>query len=150
MIKEINLCHNQLTKELYEMQKASYLVEAKLINFYELPTLIETFEQLVNCGETFLGYFEDEELVGAISYTVENEELTICRMTVHPNHFRKGIAAKLLNALEEKETIYKLIKVSTGKENDPAKKLYLKNNFAWLKDIEVVPGLYISLFEKVM
>lgn len=149
MIKEINLCHNQLTKDLYEMQKTSYLVEAKLINFYELPPLVETFEQLVNCGESFLGYFEDEEVVGAISYTVENGELTICRMMIHPDHFRKGIAGKLLDALEEKAALSQLIKVSTGKDNEPAKNLYLKNGFNWIKDIEVVPGLYISLFEKV-
>ncbi|MBM6616523.1 GNAT family N-acetyltransferase [Bacillus suaedaesalsae] len=148
MIKDITLGYDQQTKELYEMQKASYLIEAKLINYYEIPPLVETFEQLVKCGEKFMAYLEDEKLLGAISYTVENQELTICRMIVHPHHFRKGIAGTLLLAVEEKAISNKSIKVSTGKDNTPAKNLYIKHNFTLLQDIEVAPGLYISLFGK--
>ncbi|WP_157950938.1 hypothetical protein [Peribacillus acanthi] len=39
-------------------------------------------------------------------------------------------------------------KVSTGKDNAPAKSLYEKNGFRWLKDLEVAPGFFLSLFEK--
>ncbi|KAA0544885.1 GNAT family N-acetyltransferase [Bacillus sp. BGMRC 2118] len=148
MIKELVLSNDEKTKELYAMQKASYMVEAELINFYNIPPLMETFEELVHCGEKFLGYIEDGQMAGAVSYTVEDEEVTICRMIVHPEHFRKGIAGKLLTALEEKTRQYNTITVSTGKENLPAKRLYLKHHFTFVQDKEVVSGLSISIFMK--
>lgn len=54
----------------------------------------------------------------------------------------------LLKEVEEVNKDMAVLKVSTGKENNPARGLYLKNDFEWVGDIEVVPGLYISNFEK--
>ncbi|MCM2533159.1 GNAT family N-acetyltransferase [Neobacillus pocheonensis] len=148
MIKKIAFHNTSLVQELFELQKASYLVEANLIGFFDIPPLKESLEGLNGCGETFLGYFEEEVLVGALAFTIEGEALTICRMVVHPNHFRKGIARKLLYALEEIQPEWLVLKVSTGKDNTPAKKLYQKNGFQFVQDMEVVPGLFISHFEK--
>ncbi|WP_223587881.1 GNAT family N-acetyltransferase [Neobacillus bataviensis] len=148
MIREINFQKDCLLKDLFNLQRASYLVEAELINFFEIPPLKESMEDLKESGETFFGYFEDGELTGAISYTIDGKEVTICRMVVHPNHFRKGIAQKLLTHVEKNHSDLGIFKVSTGKENSPAKNLYLKNGFQLTGDIEVVPGLFISHFEK--
>ncbi len=105
-------------------------------------------EELLESSETFFGYFIGEELAGALSYTYDNKELTICRMVVHPNHFRKGIAEALFKYIEKEHPDLTIIKVSTGKDNAPAKGFYLKNGFILVGDLEVVPGLYISNFEK--
>ncbi|MFF2450285.1 GNAT family N-acetyltransferase [Neobacillus sp. NPDC058068] len=148
MIKKLNLHNLNLVKELFELQRASYLVEAKLINFFEIPPLKESMEELMESGETFFGYFEGDELAGAISYTIDGTELAICRMVVHPNHFRKGIAQCLLAEVEKNNQQFTVLKVSTGKENSPAKNLYLKNGYKLVRDLEVVPGLVISNFEK--
>jgi ribosomal protein S18 acetylase RimI-like enzyme len=148
MIKMIDLHNRNLAEELLSLQKASYLVEAKLINFFEIPPLLETINDLSECEESFMGYFEAGKLAGAISFTIDRDELTICRMVVHPDYFRKGIAQVLLNEVENSNRGLTVIKVSTGKENPPAKNLYLKNGFKLINDIEVVPGLYISNFEK--
>ncbi|MGZ4160248.1 MAG: GNAT family N-acetyltransferase [Neobacillus sp.] len=148
MINIIDFQNKRLVQVLYELQKASYLVEASLIGFFGIPPLKESLEELMECDETFLGYFEGKELTGALAYTIDEEELTICRMFVHPNHFRKGIAKKLLSVLEEIHPELPVLKVSTGKDNLPAKRLYFKNGFQLVRDMEVVPGLFISLFEK--
>lgn len=148
MISKIDFTNLGLLKQLYELQRTSYLIEAKLIGFFEIPPLTESIADLQQCGETFLGYFDGEELAGALSYTVEGEELTICRMVVHPNHFRKGIAQKLLKYMEENNRQIVVYKVSTGKENVPAKNLYLKNGFQLIQDQEVATGFLISNFEK--
>lgn len=148
MIKEINFRDVRLVMELYNLQRTSYRIEADLINFYEIPPLVETIEELKKCGETFIGYFAGDELAGAISYTKEEREVTICRMIVHPNHLRKGIAQELLAFVEINLSDYTIIKVSTGKDNTPAKNLYLKNGFHLVGEMEVVPGLFISNFEK--
>ncbi|OLS36854.1 GNAT family N-acetyltransferase [Bacillus sp. MRMR6] len=148
MIRKIDLENQTLIQELFSLQRLAYLIEAKLINFYDIPPLKESIEELIECGETFLGYFEDDELAGAVSFTKKREELTICRMVVHPNHFRKGIAHKLLTAVEEMEPAVPIIRVSTGKDNFPAKKLYQKNDYQLETEIEVAPGLYISSLKK--
>ena len=148
MIKMIDLQNRKLAEELLALQKASYLVEAKLINFFEIPPLLETINDLSECEESFMGYFEGGKLFGAISFTIDGDELTICRMVVHTDHFRKGIAQVLLNEVEKSNRGLTVFKVSTGKENPPAKNLYLKNGYKLINDIEIVPGLYISNFEK--
>lgn len=148
MIKKIDLQNRTLAEELLGLQRASYLIEAKLINFYEIPPLLETIDELRECKESFLGYFEGTELAGAVSFTIEGETLTICRMVVHPDHFRKGIAQRLLAEVEDSNRGLAVFKVSTGKENPPAKNLYLKNGYILISDFEVVPGLFISIFEK--
>lgn len=149
MIKTIDFQDKVLIQELYILQKASYLVEAELIQFFDIPPLIESFTEFQKCGETFIGYFEADELAGALSYTIDRDELTICRMVVHPSHFRKGLAQKLVKYVEEanKERTA-VLKVSTGKDNNPAKSLYFKNGYQLVCDLEVAPGFYISNFEK--
>jgi hypothetical protein len=82
MIKSIDFKDDRLVKELYELQRAAYLIEARLINFYDIPPLKETIDELTECDETFFGYFEENSLVGALSYTIDGQELTICRMMV--------------------------------------------------------------------
>ncbi|CAM5786266.1 MULTISPECIES: GNAT family N-acetyltransferase [Brevibacillus] len=148
MITKINFTETDTVQKLFDLQKAAYQVEAELINFFEIPPLKESFQEFQQCGEEFLGYFIDNKLAGAISYTIENEELTICRMVVHPAHFRKGIAQKLLVAMELQNANCSAFKVATGRENTPAKNLYEKNHYQWKRDVEVAPDVYISFFEK--
>jgi ribosomal protein S18 acetylase RimI-like enzyme len=148
MIRKIDFINKEIVVQLFNLQRASYIIEAELIKFFDIPPLKETFDELLECGETFVGYFEGEELAGAISYSTDGEMLTICRTVVHPNHFRKGIAQKLLQYVENENMEFPFLCVSTGKDNTPAKNLYIKNGFDFLEDIEVAPNFYISNFEK--
>lgn len=148
MIQKINMKNLSTAKDLYNLQRAAYLVEAKLIGFDDIPPLKESFEDFLNCNETFIGFFKGEELTGAVSYEIEGNELTICRMVVDPKHFRKGIAGKLLNSVVDIDQNVQVFKVSTGKDNQPAKNLYQKNGFKLVEEIEVAPGFFISHFEK--
>ncbi|MGW9125931.1 GNAT family N-acetyltransferase [Paenibacillus chitinolyticus] len=150
IIRIIDFNDTELVRSLYELQRESYLIEAKLINFYEIPPLKETFEEFQTCGEQFRGYFLDNQLAGAVSCTVEEETVTICRMVVHPDHFKKGIAQQLLNTLESDMGHVSLFKVATGKDNVPAKNLYAKNGYKHDRDLEVAPDFYISLFHKAV
>jgi ribosomal protein S18 acetylase RimI-like enzyme len=148
MIRRIDFSNRVLIEQLFDLQRTSYLIEAELINFSDIPPLKETFDELLECREEFIGCFEGDELTGAISYTTEGEVLTICRMIVHPNHFRKGIAQKLLQTVEDVHNEYQQLTVSTGKDNTPAKNLYLKNGYKLIEDVEVTPNFFISNFEK--
>lgn len=148
MITQIDFENIKLVHELFDLQKISYQIEAELIRFFDIPALKESFHEFKNCGETFFGYYDAGQLVGAVSFELDGEELTMCRMVVHPNHFRKGIAKNLLTYLEKSFPEIASITVSTGKDNLPAKTLYLKNGFQFVRDLEVAPGFFISCFEK--
>jgi ribosomal protein S18 acetylase RimI-like enzyme len=148
MIRIIDFSNKKLVQSLFELQKDSYLTEAKLVDFFDIPPLQESFSELIKTREIFIGYFEANKLIGALSYTISDKELTICRLTVHSNHFRKGIGQQLLSYLENNIKGIEIIKVSTAKANEPAKQLYVKNGFIFLKDLEVAPEFYIQFFEK--
>lgn len=148
IIKRINWHERKEIQCVYELQRAAYFIEAKLIGTMNLPPLKESIEQFRNCEETFFGYYKGQELAGAISVSLEEGALTICRLVVHPNHFRQGIAQRLLQFIEHNiENVWR-INVATGKENTPAVALYIKNGFRAVEDVEVEPGLFIRLFIK--
>lgn len=148
MIQYINIQNEQEAELIWQLQHASYIVEAEMIGFSEIPPLMDTIRSLQQCGETFYGWFAEDELVGAVSYTKDKETVTICRMMVHPDHFRKGIAGKLLKQVEDRERDAKLFKVSTGTKNTPAVKLYQRYGYVENSITEAAPGVFLTLFLK--
>ena len=133
--------------EVLELQRKSYRIEADLIGTDEIPPLKESFEELQDCGETFIGCYIEGRLAGAISFKKEGEVIDIHRMMVHPDFFRRGIARKLLSQLEQ-DGCSQMI-VSTGAANTPAVKLYEKLGFERQHDSVVGDGLVIAHFKKV-
>lgn len=129
------------------LQHAAYRIEAELIGFADLPPLQEKAEDLQNCGETFFGYWEDGRLAGAISFNDEGDHYQICRMMVHPEHFRKGIAGKLLRHVLAAHQGKKGI-VTTGAGNIPAIRLYESHGFKLIKQVKVAPNLSLAWLEK--
>lgn len=147
MIKEVNILEASVAKEMLEMQKEAYEVEAKLIGSREIPPLKETLDDLMACGEQFFGYYIEKELAGAISFKSTPEEIDIHRVMVSPKHFRKGIGRKLVIYLEERFKNKNLI-VSTGAKNQPAVQLYTQLGFVKVGEQEVGNGLILAHFQK--
>lgn len=146
MIKRLSQQEEKTAKAIQKIQKPAYQVEAKLMGFEGIPQLNESVLEIQNSGETFIGYIEDD-LKGFISYTEENRLIDICRLVVDPEHFRQGIARKLLVFLLERFVGYDFI-VSTGSANTPAKKLYDSLGFIESRNFEVAPGIYCTEFQK--
>lgn len=147
MIKEIDISNKKSAENVLNIQLPSYMVEAEIIGSYDIPPLKDTIETLKQCGETFFGYYLNEELCGAISIKVEDDEVDIHRLIVHPNHFRKGIAQKLLNFIVSKFE-FETIKVATGSKNTPAVSFYKKNGFQNIKEVTINEQLSLTFFEK--
>lgn len=150
MIRKINLHHIKEAIRVLDLQNVSYRVEAKIIGLEDIPPLNETIETLQQSNETFYGYFSGEQLLGAISYKKTDRLLEICRLMVHPDHFRQGIAGSLLTFIEEQEVGIDKITVMTGEKNKPAKKLYQRHGFVRSAKREVTPGLMMISFEKTI
>ncbi|MBY6036986.1 GNAT family N-acetyltransferase [Fictibacillus nanhaiensis] len=147
MIKKIDISNKEITEEVLNVQIPSYQVEANIIGCFEIPPLKDTVNKLQQCGESFFGYYSQENLCGAISIKIENEEIDIHRLIVDPKHFRKGIAQSLLDFVERQEGIG-TIKVSTGSKNTPAVKFYKKNSFQKVDEVIVNEQIILTFFEK--
>jgi ribosomal protein S18 acetylase RimI-like enzyme len=147
-MKRLDVQNRQLAEELFELQKSSYQVEAKLIDFADLPPLRDTIETLQLCDEIFYGHYIEDELVGAISYKLTNSMLDIHRVVVKPSHFRKGIAQSLLTEILSLHTHVNKVIVSTARKNLPAINLYKRFGFYIREEIYVTSQLTLVKMQK--
>ncbi|OMD38340.1 GNAT family N-acetyltransferase [Paenibacillus odorifer] len=147
-IIKLNLQDDNTVNELWSLQHKAYRLEAELIGFREIPPLMETREMLSHSKEGFYGCFdEEEELMGAIAIEEESPgKLTITRMMVGPDFFRRGIASRLLEYVFEHFSGMEQFIVSTGKLNLPAVSLYRKHGFVPNGSQEVAPGVELIDF----
>ncbi|MBD7945001.1 GNAT family N-acetyltransferase [Psychrobacillus sp. FSL K6-2684] len=137
--------HNQsVAEEMLEVQLPAYRKEVEIIGFDGIPQLKETTEDIKASKEIYIGKYEKEQLLGFISYEINGDEMDICRLVVHPNHFRKGIASELLKYVLDLAPNSVSVIVSTGAKNKPALTLYERHNFSKIKDIEVEPNFFIT------
>lgn len=153
VIKRLSMKSNEEVLELLTMQLASYQVEADLIGFDGIPPLKDGIQSLREAKETFIGCYMEaegkEELTGAISFTRNGSVVEICRMIVHPKHFRKGIASSLLRHLmaeQRRKGVSRFI-VSTGTANFPAVSLYKSFGFHERRVITIAPNITLTTFE---
>ncbi|MGO4349935.1 GNAT family N-acetyltransferase [Paenibacillus sp. MCAF9] len=150
MIRKIDITDAAIAEEVLRIQLPSYRVEAELIDFYEIPPLKDTLDTLRNCGETFYGYYINNELCGAIAIIIENNIIDIHRLIIHPNHFRKGIAKQLLQHIESVGVSGNVIVVSTGSKNAPAVNLYKQSGYVETGVIKVEERLSLTSFQKTL
>lgn len=145
-MSRLELADIQVVLDLFHLQRESYSVEAEMIGYADIPPLKETLEDLKQCPEEFTGYYLEERLVGAISTMTDTVQVEICRMMVHPEFFRRGIASNLLQQVLQSVHSSQVCKVATGVGNTPAFRLYRKFGFQPTVEREVAPGVCIQEF----
>ena len=150
MIQKIEISQAREASQILELQRLSYRIEADLIGFDAIPALHETLEQLQLCNEMFYGFLEGQQIIGAISFKLEQHTLDIYRMMVHPNHFRKGIARALIEFVMNFELGATRCIVQTGSLNSPAINLYQTLGFRKFEQREVISNLWVTIFEKIL
>ncbi|MDF2890422.1 MAG: N-acetyltransferase [Clostridia bacterium] len=147
LIKLLDNKNIEVAEQIIKLQKASYQVEAEIIGFIQIPPLLENPEDIINSEETYYGYFVEQDLAGIISYSIEADVLDICKVAVHPDFFKRGIATQLIRLVEQTEGINKIL-VFTGLKNSPAVTLYTALGFIKMHEREVAKGVFIVSFEK--
>jgi ribosomal protein S18 acetylase RimI-like enzyme len=147
-IEQLNLQDEDTARRILAIQHAAYAIEAELIGTTNIPPLNDTLATLQASDEAFYGCMIEDEIAGIVACTVEDGTLDICRMAVHPDYFRRGIARALLTFVQAAHpTVHRAI-VSTGARNEPAKTLYVRDGFTHIEDREVEAGVWLSFFEK--
>jgi ribosomal protein S18 acetylase RimI-like enzyme len=69
-------------------------------------------------------------------------------MMVHPNHFRRGIADRLLAFLEDAEKDACRFTVTAVTSNVPAVALYAKHDYSKLEETEIASGIFLAAYAK--
>ncbi|KZE67450.1 histone acetyltransferase [Paenibacillus jamilae] len=147
MVTLCSLEDDDIVGQIWRLQHVAYRLEAELIGFNEIPPLMDTLETLRSCGESFYGWLEDGELLGALAVQSESSgSLTLTRMMVHPDHFRQGIADSLMKHVLNKYQSVPLFIVTTGTLNTPAVALYRKHGFRPVSAAEVAPGVELTTY----
>jgi ribosomal protein S18 acetylase RimI-like enzyme len=144
MIKAINQRDNEIATEIASLQKLSYHVEAEIIGYSAIPPLHESIAEIINSKEIYLAFYEEQHIAGILAYEFEGGFIIISKMMVHPDHFKKGIATKLIDYLFRIYSNAWRAKVSTGAKNYPAIRLYLKHGF--VKTGERIIDNYLTLY----
>lgn len=148
MIKAINQKDNEIAKKIVSLQKLSYHVEAEIIGYVAIPPLNETINDILNSQEIYLAFYAEQQIAGILAYEFEGDFIIICKMMVHPDHFKKGIASKLIDYLFRIYFHAWRVKVSTGTKNYPAINLYQKHGFVRTGEKIIDNLLTIVTFEK--
>ena len=165
VIKQLDHKCAAIAQEILAVQLPAYQVEAELIGTDSIPALRDTVESIGRSEECFVGYRdkETERLLGIVAYELEAvtefenesdseskpERVSINRLVVHPEHFRKGIASDLLSYVIRREGLNRCMEVHTGAENVPAIQLYRQYGFNEVERFEVEPGLWLVRMEKL-
>jgi ribosomal protein S18 acetylase RimI-like enzyme len=148
MLQHLDVTNVTIAQRILDVQQLAYLRESILIDYPNLPPLQETLENIQTSGESFLGYYKQEILAGVLSYSLEQETLTIQRLVVHPTYTGRGIGQALLRELIHQHTYIKTFTVSTAEKNIPAVKLYEKHGFEITQRHTTADGLALVSLEK--
>ena len=134
----INPRVHSIAQQIHNVQIAAYTQEAELIGITRFPPLERTVADLVQAQEEFLGAFDDERLIGALSVCPDEEGrgVNIASLTVHPSHHRLGVGHALVQAATERHGMSEMT-VQTAAMNDPALSLYAKFGFKAYKSWSV-------------
>jgi GNAT superfamily N-acetyltransferase len=128
--------------ELEMLQRAAYAVEAELIGDDRIPQLSETPEELAMAGLTWNVVEAGGLIVAAIAHSEASEGIDIERLVVHPSWHRSGLGRQLITRI-----VRGFATVSTGRKNQPARRLYVSMGFRHVRDDEVLPGLWVTTYE---
>jgi len=151
VIQKLDLTDGETAEELWSLQHAAYRVEASLIGVSDLPPLRESVADLQACGELFWGCrTEDGEIAAAVSVERGDEPgiMTICRVMVHPDYFRRGLASLLLSAVMEAHGPKTGWEVTAEARNQPAVSLYGKLGFKPEGTFSPAPGITMLRMRK--
>lgn len=147
IFKPLNNHKKNIAQKLYKIWQESYIIEKEIIGAKIFPPLDRTISDFIKSKNNFYSYIEKNNLLGVIEIDCKADYIHIQSLVVSPNHFRKGIASKLIDKVF---TLHKslLYTVETGNDNDPAKKLYESKGFRKVKVCMTEFGVKKIKFEK--
>ncbi len=90
--------------EIIELQKRAFLSEAEMYGDYSIPPLTQSLDDLISGfgRRTTLKAVRDGRIIGSVNGCMDGETCLIGRLMVHPDHRKRGIATRLMEAVEHR------------------------------------------------
>ncbi len=136
---------------ILELQKHAFMMVAESMNKYDLPPLLQTWEDIYQEYEKgiILKYTsESGQIIGSIrGYTDDNQTCHIGKLIVHPNFQNKGIGKELMYEIETYFPYCHKFTLFTGEETPNTLHLYNKVGYHTVckKDMS---GITMIIMEK--
>lgn len=148
MIQKLSHKDPEVAKEIQDLFRASYVVEAELLGASDFPPLKRLLQSYMQSSNTFYGYFSGGTLAAAMEIDQGADSTHIQSLVVHPDYFRKGIGSALVSFVFDTYST-RVFTVETGAANEPATELYRKCGFRELYKYDTDHGVRKVRFEKV-
>jgi ribosomal protein S18 acetylase RimI-like enzyme len=132
MIKQLDNSNDHIANQIFNTFQRSYKIEAQLIGVVDFPPLQRSAKHIKSSKTLFYGFYENDCLAAVVEIVFENRHLEIHSLTVDPDHFRKGLANRLLRHVLTNFDFSEAI-VETAVVNTPAINLYKKHGFIEFK-----------------
>ena len=132
MIRKLEHSVKVNAENIRNVFQVSYKIEAKLLGARNFPPLSRSIQSFINSANAFYGFYTNKRLVAVLEMKKEPDSMLIQSLVVHPDFFRRGIARKLIEFILQKFDSNQFT-VETGKDNDPARKLYESFGFQLVK-----------------
>ena len=140
MINKLDNSNLINAEKIWEIFQASYSVEAEILEAVNFPPLNRTISDFIKSPTDFHVLIKNKNMCGLIEIDLKNDSAHIQSLVVYPEHFRQGIAGKLVAYILDYYESDNFT-VETGVNNLPAVKLYEKFDFKIIKEWDTDHGV---------
>ena len=132
-----------MATQVHAISQAAYALEAERIGCADFPPLRETLDDLRQSSDCFFVFQQSGRIVGALSFDRSVAPITITRLVVRLDYHRRGVAAALIAAMEERVAPIARFKVTTAQNNQPAVLLYQRCGYTAVETSTSLEGILL-------
>ena len=148
-LKIIKAEENDL-EAILKLQKECYITEAEIYNDYNIAPLVQNIDTLKGEFEksTILKALVDNKIIGSVRGYWDKGTLYIGKLIVDKKYQNKGIAQKLLDAIEQQFQGYTRVELFTGFKSLKNLYLYKKKGYKEFKRQGINDNMTMIFLEK--
>ena len=136
---------------ILELQRLAYQGEARLLNDFSIPPLMQTLEEMkeeFRSGIFLKAVDEKGKIVGSVRGTLRGDTLLIGKLMVHPEYQGNGLGSCLLQELEKNCPAPRL-ELFTSNKSLRNLCLYERNGYTRCVEKAVSPALTLIFLEEI-
>jgi ribosomal protein S18 acetylase RimI-like enzyme len=147
----ISIADKEDLKQILELQKECYQIEAELHNDYNIPPLTQSILSIneeFDEGVSFLKGLVDGQLVGSVRGQIKNNTAYVGRLMVKDEFQNNGFGQALMKKIEDDLKNCNRYELFTGHKSEKNIKLYQKLGYNEIKRQYINDNLTLVYLEK--
>jgi len=147
---KITLAVIEDSRQILNLQKLAYQSEAAIYPDCSIPPMTQTIEELrvEFTNQVLYKAIYENNIIGSVRAFSEGNSCFIGRLIVHPEHQRKSIGTKLMNAVEAHFSDAQRYELFTGTKSKGNIRLYKRLGYISIKEQAVNKFLSLIYMEK--